>query len=297
MTAPDVLYDAPGPRSRRRILWGTAAALTALAALLALAIARLSRQGQLDEAKWGPLINPSDPQFGLVWEFLGGGLVATLQAAAISIVLSLALGSALAVARVSATRAYRWAVVGFIELFRGVPVVMSVFFAARVLPEIGIDLPTMWFLVIGLTLYNSVVIAEVIRAGIQALPKGQAEAAYAIGLTQGATLRLILLPQAFRITLPALIGQLVVVLKDTSLGFIISYEELLRRGQIAVQTLENPLQMFCVIGTLFILVNFSLSQLAEAVERRMSRPPRRTDPPAQLDANSPAGALPAAANR
>ncbi|WP_416986561.1 amino acid ABC transporter permease [Streptomyces sp. T028] len=280
MTATHVLYDAPGPRTRRRIRWGTAVLLTVLATLLALVVARLSRQGQLDEAKWGPLVNPSDLRFGLVWDFLGGGLTATLQAAAISIVLSLVLGSTLAVTRVTAAAWYRWAVVGFIELFRGVPVVLSVFFAARVLPEIGVDLPTMWFLVIGLTLYNSVVIAEVIRAGIQALPKGQAEAAYAIGLTRGATLRLILLPQAFRITLPALIGQLVVVLKDTSLGFIISYEELLRRGQIAVQTLENPLQMFFVIGTIFILVNFSLSKLAEAVQRRLSSPRRRSDPPA-----------------
>ncbi|GAA3990675.1 amino acid ABC transporter permease [Streptomyces plumbiresistens] len=288
MTTTHVLYDAPGPRTRRRIRWGTAALLTALAAVLALVVARLSRQGQLDEAKWSPLVNPSDPQFGLVWDFLGGGLKATLQAAAVSIVLSLALGSALAVTRVTAAAWYRWAVVGFIELFRGVPVVLSVFFAARVLPEIGVDLPTMWFLVIGLTLYNSVVIAEVIRAGIQALPKGQGEAAYAIGLTRGATLRLILLPQAFRITLPVLIGQLVVVLKDTSLGFIISYEELLRRGQIAVQTLENPLQMFFVVGAIFILVNFSLSKLAEAVQRRLSRPGRRSDPPAVVAAGTAA---------
>ncbi|MBA4866929.1 amino acid ABC transporter permease [Streptomyces sp. PSKA54] len=270
------MYDAPGPRTRRRIQLGTGAVLLVLATLLVLVATRLAAQGQFDEAKWGPLIDPTHEQFGQVWDFLGEGLIATLQAAAIAIVLSLLLGTALAVTRFSAAAWYRWAVVGCIEFFRGVPVVMSVFFAARVLPELGLDLPVMWFLVIGLTLYNSVVIAEVIRAGIQALPKGQTEAAYAIGLTRGAALRLILLPQAFRITLPALIGQLVVVLKDTSLGFIISYEELLRRGQIAVQTLENPLQTFFVIGTIFILVNFSLSKLAEALERRMSRSGQRS---------------------
>ncbi|MGI5199762.1 amino acid ABC transporter permease [Streptomyces sp. CA-288835] len=271
MSAPNTapaLYDAPGPRTRRRIRWGTAAVVLVFAALLVTLVTRLDAQGQFAEAKWGPLLDPTHEQFGQVWDFLGAGLLATLQAAAIAIALSLLLGTVLAVTRFTAAAWYRWAVVGCIEFLRGVPVVMSVFFAARVLPELGVDLPVMWFLVIGLTLYNSVVIAEVIRAGIQALPKGQAEAAQAIGLTRSATLRLVLLPQAFRITLPALIGQLVVVLKDTSLGFIISYEELLRRGQIAVQTLENPLQMFFVIGAIFIGVNFSLSKLAEAVERR-----------------------------
>ncbi|MGW6795205.1 amino acid ABC transporter permease [Streptomyces chartreusis] len=288
MTPSSHLYDAPGPLARRRIRWGTAAVLILLAATAALIAARLADKGQFDSVKWGPLANPSDPQFGLLWEFLGGGLVATLKAAGIAIVLSFALGSLLAVTRITAARWYRWLVVGFIEVFRGVPVVMSIFFAARVLPELRLDLPVLWFIVMGLTLYNSVVIAEVIRAGINSLPKGQAEAAYAIGLTRGATLRLILLPQAFRIMLPTLIGQLVVVLKDTSLGFIISYEELLRRGQIAVQTLENPLQIFFVIGLIFILVNYALSKLAEAAERRMSRSSHKTEPASAVGIEAPA---------
>jgi glutamate transport system permease protein len=290
MTLSTHLYDAPGPRARRRIRWATAAVLVLLSAAAALVGLRLADKGQFDSAKWGPLVTPFDPQFDLVWTFLGGGLAATLKAAGIAIVLSLVLGSVLAVTRITAARWYRWLVVGFVEVFRGVPIVMSVFFAARVLPELGVHLPVLWFLVIGLTLYNSVVIAEVIRAGVQALPKGQAEAAYAIGLTRGATLRLILLPQAFRIMLPTLIGQLVVVLKDTSLGFIISYEELLRRGQIAVQTLENPLQMFFVIGLIYILVNYALSKLAEAVERRMSRSGRKTQAPSAVDVEAPAPA-------
>src|SRR6185295_7725279 len=151
-----------------------------------------------------------------LWKFLGGGLVNTLKAAVLAVVLSLAVGTLFAVTRISAARWYRWFVV-------------------------GVDLSLMWYLVIGLTAYNSVVIAEIIRAGVQALPRGQTEAAYAIGLTRGATLRLVLLPQAFRMMLPALIGQLVVVLKDTSLGAFIGYEELLRRGNIGVQNLHNPI--------------------------------------------------------
>jgi glutamate transport system permease protein len=189
-------------------------------------------------------------------------------------VFSLVLGTILAVTRITAARWYRWLVVSLIEFLRGVPVVMAIFFASRVLPEVGVHLSLRWYLVIGLTAYNAVVIAEIIRAGVQALPRGQTEAASAIGLTRAATLRLILLPQAFRIMLPALISQIVVILKDTSLGAFISYEELLRRGNLAVQNLGNPLQLYLLVGALFIGVNYSLGRLAVFAERRLSQPRR-----------------------
>ena len=166
---------------------------------------------------------------------------------------------------------YRWLVVGFVELLRGLPVVVTIFFAARALPALGVDLPILAYLVIGLTLYNSVIIAEIVRAGVASLPRGQAEAAAAVGMTRGQSLRLIQLPQAFRVMLPALISQLVVVLKDTALGFIILYPELLRTAQIVVQTTRNPLQMFFVVAVIFIVINYALSWFAGYVERRLSR--------------------------
>src|SRR5690606_13918077 len=183
---------------------------------------------------------------------------------------------------------YRWAVVGVVELLRGLPVVVMIFFAARALPEVGVELPgasrevnMLFYLVIGLTLYNMVIIAEIIRAGVNSLPRGQAEAASAIGLTRWQSLRLILLPQAFRTMLPALISQLVVILKDTALGFIISYPELLRESQIIVQTTKNPLQMYFVVAVIFIVINYSLGKLAEYVERRLSRGRKMSAAPAQ----------------
>jgi glutamate transport system permease protein len=266
-----VLFDAPGPRARRRVLVGSVVAGGLLAVVALLVALRLADNGQFEGAKWGPLLNPSDEKFGALWRFLFGGMRATLAAAGWAIVLSLSLGTLLAVSRITAGRWYRWAVVSVIEFLRGVPVVMAVFFASRVLPEVGVDLSLRWYLVIGLTAYNSVVIAEIIRAGVVALPRGQTEAAYAVGLTRGAALRLILLPQAFRIMLPALISQVVVILKDTSLGYFISYEELLRRGNLAVQDLGNPLQLYLLIGALFIAVNGTLSRVAVVVERRISQ--------------------------
>jgi glutamate transport system permease protein len=275
-----VLFDVPGPQTRRRILVGSVVAGVVLAGVALVIVRRLSDNGQFEGAKWGPLLNPSDESFGPLWRSLWGGLRATLAAAGWAMLFSLVLGTAMAVLRITALPWYRWLVVSVIELLRGVPVVMAIFFASRVLPEVGVDLSLRWYLVIGLTAYNSVVIGEIIRAGVAALPRGQTEAAYAVGLSRWGALRLILLPQAFRIMLPALISQVVVILKDTSLGAFISYEELLRRGNFAVQNLGNPLQLYLAIGAIFITVNYTIGRLAVVVERRVSRVKR----PATLEA-------------
>ena len=169
-----------------------------------------------------------------------------------------------------------------IEVFRGLPVVITIYLAARVLPEVGISLPPLWYLVIGLTAYNCVIIAEIVRAGVAALPRGQSEAAYAVGLSRFQVLRLILLPQAFRIMLPALISQLVVIVKDTSLGFFIfGFEEFVRTANLVIQaflgqeSINLTLQMYITVALVFILINYGLSKLAEYVQRRSSRA-RRT---------------------
>lgn len=273
-----VLYDAPGPRARRNSLVATVVVGLLLAALVVLALVQLGANGQLDGEKWGPLYNPANPFFVAAWTFLGNGLVNTLLAAVITLVLSMIIGTALAVARISSSPAWRWLVVSVIEVFRGLPVVITIYFASRVLPEIGISLPPLWYLVIGLTAYNCVIIAEIIRAGVAALPRGQSEAALAVGLTRFQVLRMILLPQAFRIMLPALISQLVVIVKDTSLGFFVfNFEEFVRAAQLAVQAflgaegINLPVQMYITVALVFILINYGLSKLAEYVQRRTSR--------------------------
>jgi glutamate transport system permease protein len=265
-----VLYDVPGPRTRRRTLIGSVIAGLALLGVAAIVVQRLAEQGQFTAQKWGSLVDPGNAQFPLVWERLFFGLQNTLYAAVLAVILSLVVGTLLAVTRLVSAWWYRWLVVGLVELLRGLPVVVTIFFAARVLPQLGVNLPIVWYLVIGLTAYNSVIIAEIVRAGVNSLPAGQREAAAAVGLTRGQSLRLILLPQAFRVMLPALISQLVVILKDTALGFIISYPELLRVGQIIVQTTRNPIQMFFVVAVIFILINYALSRLAVYVERKLS---------------------------
>lgn len=266
-----VLYDQPGPRGRRRILLSSIAAGLLLLAVLVVVARRLAANGQFEGEKWSPLFDPGNEFFPQVWAKLWEGIQITLQAAFFAIIASLVLGTVIAIARVSSGRVTRVPIVAFVELLRGVPVVIAIFFAYRLGTGYGFGLDKVWYLVIGLTLYNSVVIAEVIRAGINSLPRGQTEAAYAIGLTKGQTLRLVLLPQAFRVMLPALISQLVVIVKDTSLGAFITLQETVRTGNVLVQTLRNPIQMFLLIGAMFIAVNYALGKLAEFTERRLSR--------------------------
>jgi glutamate transport system permease protein len=273
-----VLYDAPGPRARRRALIGTIVAGLLLLGVLGLAVRKLASEGQFSMELWGPLIDPSNESFDAVWRLLGDGLQATLVSAALAIVLSLVVGTVLGTLRLRLGRYARMPVVAFVELFRGLPVVITIFFVWQVLPETPIDvgpLPgddNLWFLVIGLTLYNSVIIAEIVRAGVLSLPRGQGEAARAVGMNEGQVMRTVLLPQAFRTMLPALISQLVVVLKDTSLAAVLGlYLELLRRGNLISQNLDNPIQTLSVVGLIYILINYALSRLAVWMERRLSR--------------------------
>ncbi len=279
MSAQSVLYDVPGPRARRRALIGTVVATLAIAALVAWALFRLADRGQFEAELWDPWINPGNESFSQVWALVRDGLLNTLLAASLAIALSLLVGVGLGVARMMGGRYGRIPVVGFIELFRGLPVVVTIFFVFRAFRELGVPVdvlpgdPFLWYLVIGLTLYNCVIIAEILRAGVASLPRGQGEAARAIGMTEWQVMKTVLLPQAFRTMLPALISQLVVVLKDTSLAAVIGlgFPELLDRGQQIYLNLDNPIQTLFFIGAIYIVINYALSRFAVWTERRLSQ--------------------------
>jgi glutamate transport system permease protein len=274
-----VLYDAAGPRGRRRIVASSVVGVLLVTSVLGVAAARMAANGGFEAELWRVLTR------GDLQRLLARGLAATLRAALLAMALSMAVGALLAVGRLSRRRWLARPVGAWVELFRGLPLLLLILFVFLGLPALGVTVSTFWALVVGLTLYNSAVIGEIFRAGILSLPKGQTEAAYAIGLRRGQTLRTILLPQAIRRMLPALVSQLVTLLKDTSLGFVIGYAELLRSGRTAVEFLggKYSIPIYTAMAVLYIAVNGSLSFLARWLDRSTRRRYGRTVQPNVAD--------------
>jgi glutamate transport system permease protein len=277
-TEVSVLFDAPGPKARRRYTIATVIGGLAIAALLFGLIRALAAKGQLTAAKWSPFVDPE------TWTaYLLPGLRATLLAAFFAIILAMVCGILLGMGRLSQLSGVRWACGIFVEFFRAVPVLMMMLFAYYVFLfgfQISGDLLPLYGVVAGLTFYNSSVIAELIRSGVGSLPNGQREAGLSIGLTPFQTLRLVLLPQAVTLMLPSIVSQLVVVLKDSALGFLILYPELVRSGQTLAASKGNLIPTFIVIAAIFIVINYLLTLLARYLERRLqaSRRGPRTRP-------------------
>ncbi|MDX6315895.1 MAG: glutamate transport system permease protein [Streptomyces sp.] len=268
----NVLFDAPGPRARTRNNIIGAVASLAILAVLYFVYRQLDAKGQFAGYLWQPF------QYSQIQQRLAEGLLATLKAFALAAVFSLALGAVLAAGRLSDHAPLRWVASAVVEFFRAMPLLIMIFAL-----YIGVFTSTpLWALVIGLTLYNGSVQAEIFRAGINAVPRGQSEAAYAIGLRKTQVMVFVLLPQAVRAMLPSIISQLVVTLKDTSLGFIITYEELLNNGRlIAATSLGFPyVPLVMIIAPIYILMCLALSSLATWIERRGRRSPKGAPPAA-----------------
>ncbi|MFD9338843.1 amino acid ABC transporter permease [Streptomyces sp. NPDC060028] len=260
------LYDLPGPRARRRhFLYGIASTVVILA-LLGWLLYLLFDTDQFTAAKWGPFAYEG------IQELLLRGLRNTLKAFAYASVLSLLLGAVLATGRLSIHRPVRWLATLCVEFFRAMPVLVMIFFifvALKVQP-----LPA---LVAGLTLYNGSVLAEVFRTGINSVEKGQREAAYALGMRKAQVMTYVLAPQGVRAMLPTIISQLVVALKDTSLGFLITYEEFLHAGKLIASNLDYDLPFIpvvMIISPIYIGMCMLLSWFATWVARRQRRNPK-----------------------
>lgn len=253
-----VLYDLPGPAARRRSRIGSVVGGVVVVGIALLVLWRLQDRGHFEGDKWEPFEDPD------TWNAIRDGVLRTLNAAAAAIALALLLGVLLAVGRLSERSVIRWPATFVVEFFRATPLLMLIFFFFLAFPDLG----SFGALVLGLTLYNGAVLAEIFRAGILAVPRGQSEAAYSLGLGKRQVMQQVLVPQAVRAMLPALISQCVVVLKDTSLGYVITYDELLRTGRLIYDNYFNIIPTVIVITVIYVSINASLSALANLVERR-----------------------------
>lgn len=259
--AAGVLYDIPGPRARRQERIGSVVGTVVVLAIVGLLLYKLWREEQFTADKWEVFTDPR------IYEQIMYALGRTLRAAVLAIVLAVAFGLVFAMGRLSERTWVRVPAVLVIEFFRAVPLLMLILFISIGFQEVG----TLGALVIGLMLYNGSVLAEVFRAGILAVPRGQAEAAYAIGMTKSLVMRTVLVPQAARIMLPAIVSQCVVALKDTALGFVIAYEELVRYGRLIYTAYDNTIPAMLVIAAIYIGLNMSVSRIATWLEARQAR--------------------------
>jgi glutamate transport system permease protein len=272
----NVLFDAPGPRARRRHAILSVIGALLLMAILYVVVRKMADANQLQGSMWKPFVTDRS-----VWrDYLLKGLWGTIKAAVISIVLAGAFGLIFGMGRLSSIAPVRWVCGVVVEFFRAVPVLLMMIFAYfSVYSRSDIfssDTAPLAAVVTGLTLYNGSVIAELVRSGVHSLPRGQSEAGLSIGLTPTQVLRSIQLPQALTAMLPALIGQFVTILKDSALGYQVTYPELLNWSKTLGSAFANTVPAYIVAAVLFILINYSLSRLATYIERRLSRRGRTT---------------------
>ncbi|MFF4833254.1 amino acid ABC transporter permease [Streptomyces sp. NPDC001315] len=270
-----VLYDAPGPRAKRRNVVLSIVFFALLVLLLWWAWQTMDDKNQLKSALWKPFTTSQ------AWTtYLLPGLGNTLKAAALSMVIALPLGAVFGIARMSDHRWIRVPAGAVVEFFRAIPVLLLMLFANEFYvrsTDIGSEERPLYAVITGLVLYNASVLAEVVRAGILALPKGQTEAAYAIGLRKSQTMTSILLPQAVTVMLPAIVSQLVVIVKDTALGGVmLQFPELLSERSTLAANYANVVPSFIVVAIIFIVVNFALTSFASWLEGRLRRSKRGT---------------------
>jgi len=260
----DRMFDAPGPRGRRNIRLASLAAVPLLAGAVWLVLHRFAQAGGLEWKKWQIFESAG------VLKLLASALYATVSAAASAGVLALVLGTALALLRLSRRRGVRGGAAAYVEVTRSLPTLLVLYFTILILPYYGIRLPVYWQLVLALTITNAAMIAEVLRASLLSIPKGQMEASLSLGLTRPRACWYIVLPQAFRAAMPALVSQVIYLLKGTVLGYVISYEELLYSAKMIGEYTNFILQSVLVVTAIYLVLNLALSGVSSWVERRLA---------------------------
>ncbi|MEV7135616.1 amino acid ABC transporter permease [Arthrobacter sp. NPDC093128] len=275
------LYDVPGPRGRALNLLVSALCLLGIVTGLFWIVSTLNEKGQLAAEKWQPFLTAD------MWgTYLLPGIMGTVQAAAMAVVLAIILGILLGIGRLSTIRTVRFGCGAVVEFFRAIPLLILMIFCFQLFANYSLFPSTelaIAAVVTGLTLSNGAVIAEIVRAGIRSLPRGQEEASVALGLSGGQTMRIVLLPQAITAMLPPIVAQLVVALKDTALGYQITYVEAVRQGIQAGSAYANYIPALLVIAAVMIAINLALSQLATSVENRLRKGRKTSKKPASAE--------------
>ena len=259
----DALYEQPGPRTRRRVAIGTAITAVLVIVGIGLIIRQFYITGQLAPRYWTFLAQPT------TWRFLLQGFRGTISVALAAGAIALVLGAVLMLGRTSGIKPVAAVCRVVTDFFRGVPSLLLIYFFFLVVPQYGIRLSSFWMITLPVALAASGVLAEVLRAGVNAVPRGQVEAALSLGMHPGRIMMKIVLPQAIRFVIPSLISQLVVVVKDTTLAYVVSYPDLMQNARVLITNYDALVSMYFTVAVVYILVNFAINKLSALVAERL----------------------------
>lgn len=259
----DALYEAPGPRTRRLMVAGTVVTGILVIIGIGLVIRQFYVTGQFAPRYWTFLAQPT------TWRYLLQGFRGTVSVALTAGVLSLLLGLVLMLGRTSGIRSLSALCRVVTDFFRGVPSLLLIYFFFLAVPQYGIRLSSFWMITLPVTLAASGVLAEVLRAGVNAVPRGQVEAAMSLGMRRGRIMFKIVLPQAVRFVIPSLISQLVVVVKDTTVAYVVSYPDLMQNARVLITNYDALVSMYFTVAIVYILLNYAINKLSGFVAERM----------------------------
>ncbi len=267
----DVLYEPPGPKSRRLIIIVTGISLAALAVLVFLVIRQFYISGQLAPKYWTLFTRWT------TWRFLGRGLAGTVRVAAGAGVIAFTSGLLMMLARISRWRVLRGISIALIDFSRGVPTLLFIYFFFLVAPQMGMRMSAYWKITLPVAISSIGVVAEVFRSGVNAVPEGQTEAALSIGMRKWHVFFRIVFPQALRYVVPSLISELVIVLKDTTFAYVVSYADMMQNAKVLISNYDALLSVYLVVAVIYILINFILNQISVAIARRRKSSPVITE--------------------
>ena len=269
MNAPSIrerLYESPGPMTRRCVAAFTAVALILLGLLLFLIVRQFALQGQLEPRYWDFFLKWS------TWRYLGTGLLSTLKAALTAAVIAIALGFLMMRGKLRRFRPVHWLCVALIEFTRGVPTLLLIYFFFLVIPRMGIAIGAFWRITLPCAISASGIIAEAFRAGVNAVPAGQTEAGLSLGLSDLRVFYQIVFPQAIRFVIPSLISELVIVLKDTTFAYVVSYADLMQNAKVLITSHDSLVSVYLVVAVIYILINYGLNKLSDRMARGAKKP-------------------------
>lgn len=264
--AEEALFENPNARAQRLIAGGTILAFLVLAGLVALVVRQFYLAGQLESRYWFFFARAT------TWRFLLSGLVGTFASALMAAFISLTVGLIFLGGRLSIIAPIRWTAVALIEFLRGVPSLLLIYFCFLILPPLGIKMSSYWMVTLPIGLSTAAKVAEVYRSGVLAVPRGQSEAAASLSLSGSQTFFYIVFPQALRYVVPSLVAQLVIVVKDTTFGYVVTYSELMQNAKVLVANYNSLVPVYLIVAILYGVLNYGIARASRALSRRLHSP-------------------------